>query len=502
MTRGYHYFVFLLVLMLSALFALTKCSPGEEVMATWPIPELPATPAGQALADYLDVFNAGNEDSLRRYIAEHFSPVGPGGSDINARIKSQLRFYNRSHGLNLYKIEDSKETEVTVLAQMRLTQEWWRITFQVEAQPPHLVAGVMLIPVSAPEIEQAAPRTVEGLQQEVDQYLQQLSAADRFSGTVLLAQEDSVLFAKAYGQANKEQQMNNKVDTRYSFASVGKMFTAVAVAQLVQNGKLAYSDPIGKFFPQATPEVRAVTVQQLLTHQSGLPDFFAEPQHFAAVEKQNDPQRSYPPIIAGLPLRFTPGERFEYSNSNYLLLGAIIEKLSGQRYEDYVQQNIFTPTGMTHTTIDNTHLDTTDLAVGYTEMGADGQLEDGSPRHRFGDGKPGRGTAAGGGFTTADDLLRFAQALRENRLLSAAATEQLLTEQVGYERPGYRYAYGFISRQVGDERIVGHSGGYPGVDVQFDVYLRGGFTVIVLANYELVGEPVAMHLQDVLTGME
>jgi hypothetical protein len=152
---------------------------------------------------------------------------------------------------------------------------------------------------------------------------------------------------------------------------------------------------------------------------------------------------------------------------------------------------------MTATTLDPQGRGELAPACGYTELGDDGKMTPG--KRRLIDLAQGRGSAAGGGVTTANDMLKFAEALRTHRLLSAPAAERLLADQVDGQRPGEHYALGFITRRNANERIVGHSGGFPGVDAQIDMYLGSGWTVVVLANYEAVGEPVARHIESLLT---
>lgn len=469
-------------------------SHAELTLATWTEATLPDTPAGRQFDAYLEVLNAGDPQRLREFVAGHFSPVGPGGGDLDDRIASQLRFANISRGLNLYEVTGSDELSVAVTAQLRLTREWKKITFMVEEKPPHLVSGVMIVPADAPAVSQRAPGDDDEVVQQVDTYVRDLVEADRFSGVVLVARDGNAIFERAYGSADKEQGFPNQLSTHFSIASAGKMFTAVAIAQLVEAGKLSYADTIDRHLSGYPDGIGKVTIDQLLTHRSGIADFFADEARFARVKQSLDPQRDYPSLFIDEPLRFIPGERFEYSNSNYILLGAVIEAVTGQSYGDYLRTHVFTPAGMTETSLSSAGMEDDVLARGYTELDAEGAMTPGT-RRSAAVHEPAMASAAGGAYTTAGDLLRFAQALRGHRLLSAAATGELLEDRVDYERPGYRYAYGFMTRRVGGDRVVGHSGGFPGVDAQFEMYLASGYTVIVLSNYEMVAEPILAFVQ-------
>jgi CubicO group peptidase (beta-lactamase class C family) len=472
-------------------------SPAEVTLATWTEPAVPNTTAGRRFSAYLEVLNSGDQERLRRFVGEHFSPVGPGGGDINDRIASQVRFANISRGLNLYEVTQAEELAVSVTAQLRLTQEWRQITFMVEEEPPHLVSGVMIVPAEAPALARRVSRNDDEIAQQIDAYVQDLVQADRFSGVVLVARDGIPIFERAYGSANREQDVPNQRSTRFSIASAGKMFTAVAIAQLVEAGKLTYADTIDRHLSSYPAAAGQVTIDQLLTHRSGIVDFFADEAEFAKVKESLDPQRDYQPLFMDEPLRFVPGERFEYSNSNYILLGAIVEKVAGQSYGDYLRTHIFVPAGMTETSLSSVGIDGRVLARGYTELDTDGAMTPGKRRSAAAH-EPAIASAAGGAYTTARDLLRFDQALRTHRLLSAAAADELLADRADYERPGYHYAYGFITRVAGDERVAGHSGGFPGVDAQFEMYLASGYTVIVLSNYEMVAEPILAYVQRLL----
>lgn len=473
-------------------------SQAPITLATWTEPALPKTTAGRLFDAYLKVLNAGDRENLKQFVAEHFSPVGPGGGDINDRIAAQVRFADISRGLNLYEVTESDVYSMTVTAQLRLTQEWKQIAFFVEQAPPHRISGVKIVPAEAPNLAQPTPRNDEEIGRRIDAYVQDLVKAGRFSGVVLVARNGVPIFEGAYGSADREQKIPNRRSTHFSMASAGKMFTAVAVAQLVEAGKLSYADTINRHLPEYPAGAERVTIDHLLTHRSGIIDFFADETRFATVKESLDPQRDYRALFIDAPLQFSPGERFEYSNSNYILLGAIIEEVSGQSYEDYLRTHIFVPARMTQTRLSSAGIEDSVLARGYTELDTDGAMTPGQRRPAAAY-EPAVASAAGGAYTTADDLLRFDRALRTHQLLSTAATDELLAERTDYERPGYHYAYGFITRVAGDERVVGHSGGFPGVDAQFEMYLDSGYTVIVLSNYELVAEPIVSYVQQVVT---
>jgi CubicO group peptidase (beta-lactamase class C family) len=486
-----------LVLLIPCLLLATGCTAehGPPVAAAWEAPAMPDTPQGRQVAAYLEAFNSGNEAALASFVRENATPIGPGGSDLDTRVRSAQGFYNATRGLNVLTVETPAPAEVAIVAQLRLTEQWRRMTFMFDDSSPPRLGGIRIEPADPPA---ALPKpAAQPLDAALDAYMARQVAADQFCGVVLVARGGKPVFASAYGLADKDRNVPNHVETPFHYASVGKMFTAVAVAQLVDAGRLSFEHTVADYLPEfAGKSAGAVTLRQLLTHQSGILDFFEAKEEFERVQGSDNPQRDYLAVFAEEPLRFPPGEKFEYSNSNFILLGAIVERVSGLPFEKYLDEHIFSPAGMTSTSLNPKGHGEATPACGYTELAENGKMTPGT--RRLIDLAQGRGSAAGGGVTTAGDMLKFAEALRTHRLLSAKATEQLLTDQVDGQRPGEHYAMGFITRNNSRDRIVGHSGGFPGVDAQVDMYMGSGWTVVVLANYEGVGEPAARHIESLL----
>jgi CubicO group peptidase (beta-lactamase class C family) len=284
------------------------------------------------------------------------------------------------------------------------------------------------------------------------------------------------------------------LDTQFNVASMGKMFTAVAVAQLVERGKLAFQDPLIAYLPEYPAGVAArVTLHHLLTHTAGIGDFFG-PAFFAASKDRFRTVDDLLPLVRDAAPTFTPGDRWGYSNGGYVLLGAVIERVSGHTYADYVRENVYRPAGMSQT--DAVALDEIEpnVAEGYTHS---------TVRHRpsgvaFGFRAsrrrtnrymlPVTGGPAGGSYSTVADLARFAAALRDHTLLPAALSATLVAGRVATDSvpsaDSSRYAYGFFDQMAGGQRIVGHNGGAPGISGQLDVYPDADITVAVLANYD------------------
>jgi CubicO group peptidase (beta-lactamase class C family) len=280
---------------------------------------------------------------------------------------------------------------------------------------------------------------------------------------------------------------------------MNKMFTGVAIAQLAERGKLSFDDPIGKHMPDFPNKEAAekVTIHHLLTHTSGMGSYFND--KWEAKKAKVKAVKDYFPLFADERLAFEPGKKWSYSNSGFMVLGAIVEAASGEDYFDYVREHIYKPAGMADTDAYELDRDVPNLAIGYTRMGPDGRFKPG-PRKNNLFLHVIKGGPAGGGYSTVVDLLRFDRALREHRLLSPKSTETVLAGKVETGRgPDDKYAYGFGDERVHGQRIVGHSGGFPGINSQLDMYLDSGYTVAVMSNYDMAAQPVAEKLREMIT---
>ncbi|MFT3883366.1 MAG: serine hydrolase domain-containing protein [Gemmatales bacterium] len=331
--------------------------------------------------------------------------------------------------------------------------------------------------------------------------MDKIVADDKFSGVVLLAKDGKPLFHKAYGYASLRFQVPNKLDTKFNLGSMNKMLTSVAICQLAEQGKLSFDDPIIKHLPDYPNKTVAekVTIHHLLTHTSGLGHYWNE--KFRAKMPTLRTVSDFLPLFVDEPLRFEPGERMFYSNAGFIVLGLIIEKVSGQTYYDYVRQHVCKIAGMNNTDSYEVDLIVPNLAIGYTFQSS---LTGPSNKNA----KPVRrenfylhavkGGPAGGGYSTAEDLLAFAAALREHRLLNSKYTTLATTGKVQMGPDG-KYAYGFGDFTANGHRHIGHNGGAPGISADFRDYLDLGYTAIVLSNYDGASELPTRHIEALLT---
>jgi D-alanyl-D-alanine carboxypeptidase len=299
------------------------------------------------------------------------------------------------------------------------------------------------------------------------------TAEDRFSGAILLAQNGRVLFRKAYGLADRERRRPNRLDTQFRFGSMGKMFTAVAIMQLVENGEVDLEAPIGTYLPDyPNPDVATkVTVAHLLSHTGGTGDIFGP--DFDRRKTSLRSTGAYVDLYGRRALEFEPGTRWDYSNFGFILLGRIVEQVSGLPYDDYIRRNIFRPAGMASTGNRPESEILPRRAVGY--MGSGARLERADPL------LPLNGTAAGGGYSTVGDFHRFVVGLTSHRLLGRESLRKLI--EGGVKMADGKFAgFDFGGTMPDGRRFFGHGGGFPGISGSLQHFPDSGITLIVLAN--------------------
>jgi len=329
---------------------------------------------------------------------------------------------------------------------------------------------------------------------EFQDFLEELVENDKFSGAVLVALDGKSVFHEAYGMANWEKQIPNNLDTKFNLGSMDKMFTAVAIMQLVEQGRISLQAKAGEYLPYYPNRevIDSITIHQLLTHTSGMGDYFNH-ESYPDVHNKLRSLDDYLPLFVDTPLLFQPGLKFRYSNSGFIVLGLIIEAVSGESYYDYVRAHIFEPAGMKDTACYEVDAGTPNLAIGYTtydhEWNDTGVITDNSWFI------PMRGASAGGGYSTTSDLLAFANALMGQRLLNAESTTLLLKGKVDREA-NVKYAYGFVDSTIAGHRMVGHGGGAEGICSFLNIYPELGYTFIVLTNTDSGCRLVQDHVEN------
>jgi CubicO group peptidase (beta-lactamase class C family) len=315
--------------------------------------------------------------------------------------------------------------------------------------------------------------------------------ADRFSGAVLIAKDGKPILVAAYGMADRHRRKPNTPNTQFRIGSTGKLFTTVSVLQLAQAGKLDLGAPIGRYLPDYSNQDIATkaTVGNLLSHTGGTGDFFG-PEFVAHRDQLRNP-KDYIALFGSRPPVFEPRSKREYSNYGFMILGRIVEVVSGLPYDRYVAANIFAPAGMTASGFQPESLKLKSRAVAYTEIRGRVQpvTQDSLAEYRaiYGAGyMEYRGGPAGGGYSTVEDLLKFSNALTTGTLLSAEY-RQILTMGRVTMLDGSLAGYDYGGRLPDGRRFIGHAGGATGQCANVRHYLNSGYTIIVLENRDPPG---------------
>ena len=439
--------------------------------------QFPDTAAGHQSKAWLESFNRGDSNAHREFL-EKSAP-----SRLE-HLDREMEFRRRTGGFDVKRIEESTATKIIVLVQERSSDQFARLTMEVEAEEPHQITNIELRAIARPA-EFALPRLSESeLVAATKKSIEKEVGADKFAGVVTITKNGSPVFAEAYGLADRERKIPNTLKTRFRIGSMNKMFTAVATLQLAKAGKLDVKDTVGKYLTDYPNKDIAskVTITHLLTHTGGTGDIFGP--EFEAHRLELKTIDDYLKLYGSRGPKFEPGTRWEYSNYGFILLGAIIERVSGQSYYDYVREHIFEPAGMTSTGSEPEDKTVPERSIGYTNM-------DSTVWTPNTDTLPYRGTSAGGGYSTVEDLTRFAEGLKNHKLLDALHTEMLTTGKPG--TPDNTYAYGFEDRLVNGMRCVGHGGGAPGMNGELRICPESGFVVAVLANLD---PPAASRVSD------
>ena len=382
--------------------------------------------------------------------------------------------------LEVAEVIESGDSSIKALLMSGTANLWLEIYVQVEPQPPHRISSIGIKPGTAPAGHRSsgsADRGPSGLE-ELDAYLSAAERDNTFSGVVLIARGDVPIFHEAYGLACKDHNVPNRPDTKFNLGSINKLFTSVAAAQLMQTGRLAIDDPIGKYLDGFPDELASkVTVKHLLQMTSGWGDYWANETYLARRFDLRE-VHDYMEFIKDMPLEFEPGSESIHSNTGYEVLGAVIEAVAGQDYYDYIRENVYAPAGMTDSDSYDRDRAVENMATGYTNLNPFDDVGEGFAWSNTLMLSP-RGTPAGGGYSTAEDMLRFAMALQSHKLLNARYTGLLLNHFDGFDdadEPAGRMAY---------------AGGAPGVSAYLRMDLEKDETVIVLSNYD---SPAAIEI--------
>jgi CubicO group peptidase (beta-lactamase class C family) len=326
------------------------------------------------------------------------------------------------------------------------------------------------LPFTAPITAALASQSVQAIAAQADQYLSNLATETGFSGSVLIARNGEILLGSGYGEANRDRHLLNTAQTKFRLGSLTKQFTAMAILILQERGAIQVQDPICAYLADCPARWQAITIHHLLTHTAGVTDFASLPGHEVTMRLPSSPAETIA-RFRDQPLEFPPGEKFRYSNSGYILLGAIIEQVSGSTYETFLHDNIFAPLQMVNSGYDH---NTGDLAVGYRDGLAEAEFIDMSVPF-----------AAGGLYSTVADLYRWDQALYTDQLISLALLDAMFTPFVPiFNGGGFGPGYGWVIGKEGDRPMASHAGGINGFLSLITRYPRDHVFITILSNRE------------------
>jgi CubicO group peptidase (beta-lactamase class C family) len=476
--------------------SMPRPAPGApSSTATRPDVGFPSSPSGNAAAEWLRAVNdASAEETLSFYRTRYAKSLLEQGSAEDRR-NNVLQARTTEGRRHLRAVERASETEVVAVLESERTETWQRLTIEVDASPPHVIVRSEAEDIAPPG--EPPPRDMREAIAILDGYVSRMCDRGLFSGAIAVARRTTVIYERACGLASRAFGVPNRVDTKFNLGSMNKMFTAVSIAQLVDAGRLSYGDTLAKAWPEYPNRAVAerVTIHQLLTHTAGLGDYFTEEYERMAKDRLRA-IKDYLPLFVDRPLEFEPGTRFQYSNAGFMVLGGVVQRVSGIDYFDYVRSHVYAPAGMKNTDAFEMDHDTPNLAIGY---GPD-RPEPGEPL------VPGRmknnlyvnvvkGGPAGGGFSTLGDLLAFGDALLAGTLVAPAQVLALTTSHGG---PEPRYAYGFELDTFEGQRVVGHGGGFFGIGAGLEMFPDIGLSVVVLSNLDEAGGRIIDRAQQLV----
>ena len=439
-------------LLLAALVA-----PAWSPIVAQPAPQtsttLPPGRAGDAVRAYLTAMDAADSAAIKAWITR-YDPEG----DLVVRTNRQLGLARRTGGFVIDGIVRSDDSSVEAVLRERKSRVPVRFELALNANGIAESFGLEPLtvhadpPPAAPQGNAAPVMARVTLVRRLGALVDSLARAGQFSGVVSLSQRGTAVFERAYGEADRVVHTPNTLETAFNLGSINKLFTTIAVRQLAASGKLALDSTLARAWPDYPNRDVAsrVTIRQILQHSSGIAgNIFEIPGLSAAQIRHN---RQVLAAISNTPLTFTPGAREQYSNAGYVVLGGLIERVSGEDYYAYVQRHIFAPAGMLRTGHFANDSLPPQTAIGYTRGGPGAS----STAALTGNGGilPGRGTAAGGGYTTIGDLKRFLGALRKGTIAD------------------------------GPPSGIGIAGGSPGVNAVLEGEMPGEYDLIVLSNFD------------------
>jgi D-alanyl-D-alanine carboxypeptidase len=426
------------------------------------------SPARAVLDRFIEAYNANDLATMTAYM----HAFGSAPMQQEPPILQALEWYDEMGRFDVIEVTETGPLELTGVLRTEHSDQALGVAIEVSSEPPHRIQ-MLLFGAELPERYQPQRLTDAAAAEAWLSSLDRMTKADRFSGAILYARDGKVLARTAYGFADRERRIPNTIDTRFRTASVTKMFTAVTLLRLVQDRKLSLDDPLGKWLPELANEPLGLgTVHQYLTHTAGAGDLFDE--RYYGHQRELRTHDDYLRVFGKDLLKTPPGEEFLYSNLGYMLLGSLIERVTGRSYYDAVRKAVFVPARMSRTGTETEDVPVEGRAIGYDRPVGKGVFVSAMEHIDY------RPFAACGAYTTVDDVARFFAALRSHKLLNAKYTGLMLTPAVDGGRA--MYGYGVMIQSRSAEHWIGHDGVDRGMYADAWFSPETGRVVIVLSN--------------------
>jgi CubicO group peptidase (beta-lactamase class C family) len=474
MTWQTRFAVVVLLAVQPAVAALGQGRPGVDFRD---VPEVASERLASATAALISAVSSAESSAVQEFLDGYASAQYRDAQPLEARVQQFRTARWRMGDLQLRGERFWNGVAAGIYApivQDQTTGTWWYLELRTVQDDDLRINGFTYNSITAPAFAQQLPLEAKQLPSEIERVVASACARDAFAGAVLVASKSKVLATAACGEASKTFGVPNALDTTFNLASMNKMFTALVVMQLVGNGQLALSETVERYVDSASlpaDVARRVTVAQLLSHRSGVTDGNAKS------------------------LAFEPGSQFRYSNSGVALFGSVIEAVSGEDYHTAIRRRIYEPAGMTSSESYAFKEVVANVAEPYAFAPHGEKIA--FEKSLIPAGAT-RGGPAGGGYSTVADLHKFAVALLEERIVSAATLETMWTDYSGFNTGFYGYGYGFEIYLAPDGRVVGHGGSAPGASARLEINTRTGEIIVVLSNYGTAAVPLAKRLTDLL----
>jgi len=380
--------------------------------------------------NFFNLYNSGDTAAYRNFLR----PVCASDSELKQWLGGYINAYNMIGKVDVKRIQINSNDKAEIWVQDKTHEAWWKFSILTDSLQHFRRRYIQPVPFESYFIKKGTLSNEE-IRKDVEDYVHS-KLGPEFSGNVCIAKGNELIYCNSFG--NNPQNSPNTFSQQFNLASMGKMFTAISILQLRDKKLLSLDDKVACFVPELKNKAVAnITIKQLLTHTSGMGDFFEHPLYQKSKDSLTHP-KDFLPIIEDDKLSFQPGTNWQYSNTGFELLALIVERVSRLSFNHYVEQEIFVPSIMKNSVV---------------------------------------GGGAGGGYSTVNDLHHFALALQNNELLDEKSTDELFSYTVNG-----KYGYGTEHQLLGTENIVGHSGGFENVCTELNIYKNSNYVVIILSN--------------------